>query len=616
MKAVIQRLTAKITDYAKRHMSVGLISTGVVLFFCAAFVFQGFLQNEYLQYLLTETRRTEQAVLSASVANVNSMIQDAIVSCADVVTDADLYESVENIIENRDTYQNASYLYTRLNTIAHYNNIAAVAVVTEDGLLRECGRYWNYGGFRDLWRDENLDIASELYEKVMDRAERNTVISYEVSTEPLLHEDFPDLIFFHLAYPLLGNKVDKTESCAVMIFTISLDSIIKSSALTNAVQGEYITEYLTDGKGTVLYHNDSSVLGENEEELDSADIEQLEAPLNYLGWDVHINIDTREMKDRVQLMFSRGMGVYLLILLICIVIWQLLLWRILRPVGVIGKFMEKIRKGNLSEKIRIEGSHELWQLAEQYNHTVEALEEQREETKREYEEKAMMLKMRNAAEKEALEAQINAHFLCNTIGAINYSAMENGDTEVSVLLKNLSGILYYAFSKETKMVTLGDEIGWVKQYLYLQKFRLMDVFDYEIHFPEEYSEWPCCKLFLQPFVENSILHGFEGWEKGGRILITGEERKGRLMIKISDNGCGMTGEKAGEIRKVLGGQESLVCSRSGIGIANVAARLRMYYGPEMEIHLDTALGDGTCFTFWLPIPADMLGEDEMPEEGE
>ena len=131
-------------------------------------------------------------------------------------------------MKNRDTYQNASYLYTRLNTIAHYNNIAAVAVVTEDGLLRECGRYWNYSGYRDLWRDENLDIASELYEKVMDRAERNTVISYEVSTEPLLHEDFPDLIFFHLAYPLLGNKVDKTESCAVMIFTISLDSIIKS----------------------------------------------------------------------------------------------------------------------------------------------------------------------------------------------------------------------------------------------------------------------------------------------------------------------------------------------------------------------------------------------------
>ena len=97
--------------------------------------------------------------------------------------------------------------------------------------------------------------------------------------------------------------------------------------------------------------------------------------------------------------------------------------------------MEKIRKGNLSEKIRIEGSHELWQLAEQYNHTVEALEEQREETKREYEEKTKMLKMRNAAEKEALESQINAHFLCNTIGAINYSAMENGDTEVSVLLK-------------------------------------------------------------------------------------------------------------------------------------------------------------------------------------
>ena len=78
----------------------------------------------------------------------------------------------------------------------------------------------------------------------------------------------------------------------------------------------------------------------------------------------------------------------------------------------------------------------------------------------------------------------------------------------------------------------------------------------------------------------------------------------------------MNGEKAAEIRRVFSGLQSLAHDQSGIGIANVAARLRMYYGPEMEIHLDTALGDGTCFTFWLPIPADMLGEDEMPEEGE
>lgn len=613
---VIKKLIRKIVNYVKSHMSVGMIGTGVILFLFAAFFFHGFLQNEYLQYLLAETSRTEQAVLSASAVNLNSMIRDAIVTCADTVIDEELYQRVESVLESDGAMSDISLLDTKLNAITHYSNIVATAIVTEDGLLREYGRYWNRSGYRDLWQGENLETLYQLYDKVMERIDANTAISYEVSTEPLMHEDFSNMLFFHLAYPLLGDKVDKSESCGVVVFTISLDSIIESSALANAVQGGYITEYITDGNGMMLYHTDRSMQGKNERRINTESIEELELPLSYLGWTVHINIDTNEIRQNVQLMFQQGVGVYLMLLFICIVIWQIMLWRILRPVGVIGKYMESIRRGDLSEKIHIKGTHELWQLAQQYNYMVEALEQQRKETKREYEEKTLMLQMRNAAEKEALESQINAHFLCNTLGAINYSAMENGDMEVSVLLKNLSGILYYVFSKETKSVNFGEEIDWVRQYLYLQKFRLMDVFDYEIIFPEEYNEWPCCKLFLQPFVENSILHGFEGWEKGGKISITGEEQEGRLVIKVADNGSGMTPKIKTEIQEVLSGEATLACNQIGVGVSNAAARLRMYYGPEMEIRLETAEGKGSCFTFWLPIPADILKEsmEELSEE--
>ena len=141
-------------------------------------------------------------------------------------------------------------------------------------------------------------------------------------------------------------------------------------------------------------------------------------------------------------------------------------------------------------------------------------------------------------------------------------------------------------------------------------------FDYEIIFPEEYNEWPCCKLFLQPFVENSILHGFEGWEKGGKISITGEEQEGRLVLKVADNGSGMAPKIKTEIQEVLSGEATLACNQIGVGISNAAARLRMYYGPEMEIRLETAEGKGSCFTFWLPIPADILKEsmEELSEE--
>ena len=569
------------------------------------------MQNEYQQYLLAETAKTETALLNASATNINSMLRDAVMTGADIAVDSELYKLVKNVDESDGALRDTMRLNVKLNNITHYNNIiAATTVVTEGGLLWEYGRYWDNSGYNDLWRDDNLEILWDLYVKVMERTKDKSAVNYEVSTTPLIHEDFPNMIFFHLAYPLVGSNVQKTNSCGVVVFTMRLDLMIQSSALSGTDQGDYISEYITDENGTVLYHRDSDLLGENERHLGTEYIEELEMPLDYMNWLIHIDIDTSGMRRNVQNMLLRAVGVYLILLFVSIVVWQMLIWRILQPVGDIGRAMREIRHGEYGGEIKIRGTHELWQLAEQYNRTVKALDAQREETKREFEEKTLTIQRCNEAEREALESQINAHFLCNTLGAINYSAIENGDTEVSVLLKNLSGILYYTFSPNTKMVTIGEELDWVCQYLYLQKFRLMDVFDYEVIFPEEYNEWPCCKLFLQPFVENSILHGLEGREKGGKIIICGQRSEERLMISVADNGCGMEKRVSDTIKEILAGNNATVeRNRVGIGIRNVMARLRMYYGHGLEARLETAPGKGTKFTLWLPIPAEMLKED-------
>lgn len=595
----------------KSHMSFSMIGTSIVLFMLATFFLLGFLQNEYQQYLLAETAKTETALLNASATNINSMLRDAVMTGADIAVDSELYKLVKNVDESDGALRDTMRLNVKLNNITHYNNIiAATTVVTEGGLLWEYGRYWDNSGYNDLWRDDNLGILWDLYVKVMERTKDKSAVNYEVSTTPLIHEDFPNMIFFHLAYPLVGSNVQKTNSCGVVVFTMRLDLMIQSSALSGTDQGDYISEYITDENGTVLYHRDSDLLGENERHLGTEYIEELEMPLDYMNWLIHIDIDTSGMRRNVQNMLLRAVGVYLILLFVSIVVWQMLIWRILQPVGDIGRAMREIRHGEYGGEIKIRGTHELWQLAEQYNRTVKALDAQREETKREFEEKTLTIQRCNEAEREALESQINAHFLCNTLGAINYSAIENGDTEVSVLLKNLSGILYYTFSPNTKMVTIGEELDWVCQYLYLQKFRLMDVFDYEVIFPEEYNEWPCCKLFLQPFVENSILHGLEGREKGGKIIICGQRSEERLMISVADNGCGMEKRVSDTIKEILAGNNATVeRNRVGIGIRNVMARLRMYYGHGLEARLETAPGKGTKFTLWLPIPAEMLKED-------
>ena len=201
-----------------------------------------------------------------------------------------------------------------------------------------------------------------------------------------------------------------------------------------------------------------------------------------------------------------------------------------------------------------------------------------------------------------MESQINAHFICNTINAINYEAIESGNYKVSTLLKKLSNTLRYTFDQKHQNVYMRQEIVWIEQYLYLQRERLESVFDYEIDFDPDYDSWPCRKLMLQPFVENSILHGFEGWKEGGHIRICGEGYRELLRITIEDNGCGMNQGQRDLIREVLRNPGSEKKCDMGIGIRNVIMRMKMYYGEDFQAELWTEEGKGTRFIFTLPLP--------------
>ena len=172
-------------------------------------------------------------------------------------------------------------------------------------------------------------------------------------------------------------------------------------------------------------------------------------------------------------------------------------------------------------------------------------------------------------------------------------------------MKKLSNILRYTFDQKHQNVYMFQEISWIEQYLFLQKERLDQVFTYEIDFDSDYDNWPCRKLMLQPFVENSILHGFEGKEYGGKILIRGYGYKEFLKIEIEDNGCGMTEEKEQIIQEILDNPMVAKEKEVGIGISNVITRMRMYYGEEFRVTLDTREGEGSKFIFILPTPKDI-----------
>lgn len=589
----LRKLYEKVKNYASTHLGFSMAFSILGLLLAVMLILQSYVKNQYFAYLMEETDRRESAVLEALSANINRSLEDIVETGCQIAVDGEFRNTVDSVEDGRG--RDELILKGAMRRMAQYaTSVAAIAIVTEDGLLQEGGRYWIESGYEDLWVEEYQPILKDLYDEVMEKVRQSSGSRYSISEFPLSHRSLPGVGLFHFAVPLLGGSSSWESVDKVLVITFRMDAFI-GEGMQNV--------YLTGSDGRILYHEDSRYAGMEEEAYRESlpQHRDIRCDLDYFGWTIHSLVDLERMYTRVNQLYRDSIFVYLLLLLFCAIVWQFVIRRLFKPVGTIREAMEDIRLGRQRKKIRIEGKHEIWQLAQDYNAMVDALHEQQEEVERQHLENTLSIKQKNRAEREALESQINAHFLCNTLTAINYKALEADNLEVASLLKNLSNMLAYSFSRSPTPITLGMEIRWVEEYLTLQKFRLMEVFDYRIDFPEEYGEWPTCKLFLQPFVENSILHGFEGMEKGGLIQIYGKPEGNRFSLSIRDNGRGMDEKAGGLIRRILSEPHILELEGFGIGIQNAVTRLRMYYGEEFAVTMETAPGEGTCFTFLLPL---------------
>ncbi len=612
-------LCRRIPGYIRSHLWVSIMGSLMLLFLLVVLIFQGYLKNAYYNYLLDETWKTESAVLSVASNSLNSLLKEALHVCGQMATDKDLYNYVNRLLEADNTtfIRRRSVLFSHLQSIAfHSTDVSCVTIVNQDGVLIEGARYWSGGGKVALWEEKDSQTLRELYTGVMAELGNKTSGHYEVSAVPAMYEPVSKMQIFHIAVPVIGFSSSFQRTNAVMVVSFRMDSFARACGLTEINAQEYLCGYLTDEDGRILYHPDRQWQGRPAAEYRAGtSTKELEKPLSYFGWTAHISIDTGNLRSDVNRLYNRAILVYILLLAASCLIWQGVVRRVLLPIKSIGEAMKEIQAGNQDRKIRVEGTNELWQLAEQYNDMVDALHQQREEIQRNFEEKTLSIQQRNQAERQALESQINAHFICNTLNAINYNVLEAGNFEVAEMLRNLSDILRYTFSKKGEDVTLGQEFRWVEQYLSLQKFRLMERFEYEIDFPEEYSEWPCCRLFIQPFVENSILHGFADIHRGGFIRITGRPDAARFRVEVRDNGCGIAQDVSNAIQQSLRAEHNLELAGNGngIGIRNVVARMKMFFGEGFQVKLETEIGKGTTFTFWLPLPEENGMEEE--EEG-
>lgn len=196
--------------------------------------------------------------------------------------------------------------------------------------------------------------------------------------------------------------------------------------------------------------------------------------------------------------------------------------------------------------------------------------------------------MKHLIQLQLLQAQVNPHFLYNTLDTIIW-LIEGGQTEDAVeMISSLSVFFRTSLSKGEDIIPLSEEKRHTLSYLEIQQSRYRDILEFEIRIPDEFNKIMVPKLTLQPLAENALYHGIKNKRGGGRIVIEGFDDGDGLILRVTDNGQGMTEKRLREIRRAIQTGE-----RAGFGLAAVAERIRLYYGPEYGIKIDSEEGKGT-----------------------
>ncbi|MCW1292596.1 MAG: histidine kinase [Candidatus Parvarchaeota archaeon] len=205
------------------------------------------------------------------------------------------------------------------------------------------------------------------------------------------------------------------------------------------------------------------------------------------------------------------------------------------------------------------------------------------------------------AELKALQGQINPHFLYNSLNTVIGLIENNRNKEAIEVIKYLSNFYRISLSKGKMHVNVREEIFHVEYYLKIQKIRFMDMIDYEINIDDKIWDAEILKFILQPIVENAIYHGIIPKKNLGKIKIDGYLEGNNMVFEIFDNGVGISSDKLNDLRKILGSiSEGDKLRELGYGLFNINQRIKIYYGEEYGVHVDSKLNEWTKVKIVLP----------------
>ncbi|WP_042170583.1 cache domain-containing sensor histidine kinase [Paenibacillus gorillae] len=292
----------------------------------------------------------------------------------------------------------------------------------------------------------------------------------------------------------------------------------------------------------------------------------------------------------------------IVIVLSVIIVTALVLYfvqRITNPLSMLTQFLKSSSPEEPMRTYPVETMDEVGQLVRSYNKLSERIVALTEQVKLEESYK-------KEADMQALQAQINPHFLYNTLSSIHWMALMNQDAKTADMVGSLSDFLRFSLNKGEEFCTVEQEAAHAGHYATIQAIRFPDRFKLTMRIDPELQERVMLKLLLQPLIENALIHGVQKREGFGEITVTAQRQGNWMAFAVSDNGAGMDALKLAAIEKELHGPDDRVRERERLqegsyGLRNVHKRLLLHYGTEAGLRVESTEGIGTRVSFAIPI---------------
>ncbi len=404
---------------------------------------------------------------------------------------------------------------------------------------------------------------------------------------------------------MITYRDDSRVKQGVLAMDINFRTIDELSQRVELGKKGYV--YIIDSVGNIVYHPQQQLI------YAGLKYENLEPVLNYAYGSYLDESDGEQRLITIQTVKPAGwkiVGVayadeflttkkelggflysFLLAALVVILIINLYVSaRIAQPIRRLERSVQMVEKGDFGTNVYVSGAYEVEQLSKRFNLMLRRIRELMDQIIEEQEAK-------RKSELDVLQAQINPHFLYNTLNSVTRMAELGRNEEVVTTITSLSRFFRISLSKGKLIIPVEDELEHVRHYLIIQTIRFKNKFRYEIQAEEGTLNALTLKLILQPLVENAIHHGIEKSAEEGFIGVYARVSGDHLEFVIKDNGVGMTQDM---MDKLLSGRLRSE-SDSGVGVINVQERISLYYGKEFGLHYESEPDEGTTVTIKLPM---------------